>query len=152
MVVATSPHRFQFLGRDPMIYLDPFQPPCPSFSPGINNQQSDAFNHISLSVNHDPNLSIHYHNPEKPPRDIMANASVSTGLNLTNMPIQPPPSGEVSNFIDPQSFAARIYFLVLLMLAFTVLRLYMHMRIIRKMGWDDRIVLAESPENQTIAC
>ena len=61
--------------------------------------------------------------------------------SFENYPLQPPPAGQTSNFIDPESRGPTIVILcsvfIGLMWPILILRLYSKARVIRKFGWDD---------------
>ena len=61
--------------------------------------------------------------------------------SLDDYPLQPPPSGQTSNFIDPESrgpvIVAVCCAVVSLMWLILLLRLFSKAWIIRKVGWDD---------------
>ena len=58
-----------------------------------------------------------------------------------NYPLQPPPPGQTSNFIDPESRGPAIIILcsvfIGIMWPIFILRLYSKVWVIRSFGWDD---------------
>lgn len=62
-------------------------------------------------------------------------------LDLSQIPAAQPPDGVSSNFVDPPSlglvYLAVIYLFIPLMFIFVVVRLYVRMKMIYKLGADD---------------
>lgn len=61
--------------------------------------------------------------------------------SLHNYPYEPPPPGEIPNFVNPTSRGPAIvtvcYTFILLMWPILLLRLYSKVWVIRRFGWDD---------------
>ena len=61
--------------------------------------------------------------------------------SLEDLPLQPPPPGQISNFIDPSSrgpaIVAVCYVFIALLWPIFLLRLYSKVFVIRKFWWDD---------------
>jgi len=68
------------------------------------------------------------------------------GFDFSKIPLQPPPPGVVSNFVNPDSLSAlpKVFIYVTLppMVLFLVLRFYVRITISRKVGTDDWLSLA----------
>ena len=64
--------------------------------------------------------------------------------SVDDYPLQPPPPGQSSNFIDPKSRGPAVVAVcctfISLMWLFFLLRLYSKTWVIRKVGWDDGMV------------
>ena len=69
-----------------------------------------------------------------------------TPEQLANTPVEPPPPGETSNFVDPESKAGSVTAALVVVLALMTFvlgaRLYGKIRIVKKMGLDDAASLA----------
>ena len=67
--------------------------------------------------------------------------SLPPGFSIEDSPLQPPPPGQISNFVNPESRGLSIitvcYVFVLFMWSILLLRLYSKTWIIRKFGWED---------------
>ena len=65
----------------------------------------------------------------------------SISPNILDQPVMPPPSGQVSNLVDPPSIASGLYITtgicLSLIVLFAALRLYAKFRILKKKTWDD---------------
>lgn len=61
--------------------------------------------------------------------------------SLETFPLQPPPPGQISNFIDPETRGPAVrdlcYIFIVLMWPIFLMRLYSKAWVIRKFGWDD---------------
>lgn len=70
-------------------------------------------------------------------------ASIPPGIDLSKIPMAPPPPGINSNFVNPESLATPAIVIgvsMLVMTAFVVIvRLFSNYHAARGLGWDDCI-------------